>query len=98
LRRANKRLPLQALRALRWGATLTGVKLFSAKGYVACDLLKFLWENGEALPIVHMEKRVAGNRNRMMARRQESQPKRTRFSCVAGYCTGNDFTARDLAV
>jgi GNAT superfamily N-acetyltransferase len=38
------------------GATLTGVKLFRAKGYVALRSLEVPLGNGESLPIVHMEK------------------------------------------
>lgn len=38
------------------GATLTGVKLFRAKGYVALRSLEVPLGNGELLPIVHMEK------------------------------------------
>ncbi len=40
------------------GATLTGVPLYQARGYVALENLEVPLENGEALPIVHMEKRV----------------------------------------
>ncbi len=40
------------------GATLTGVKLFRAKGYVAVQFLEVPLGNGESLPIVHMEKRM----------------------------------------
>src|SRR5258708_7915363 len=40
------------------GATLTGVKLFRAKGYVAVQSLEVPLGNGESLPIVHMEKRL----------------------------------------
>jgi len=42
------------------GATLTGVKLFGAKGYVALQSLEVPLGNGESLPIVHMEKRMPG--------------------------------------
>jgi len=39
------------------GATLTGVKLFSAKGYLPVKRLDVPLDNGEVLPIVQMEKR-----------------------------------------
>lgn len=39
------------------GATLTGVKLFGVKGYVPVKRMDVPLENGEALPIVQMEKR-----------------------------------------
>jgi GNAT superfamily N-acetyltransferase len=38
------------------GATLTGVHLYQARGYVALENLEVPLENGEALPIVRMEK------------------------------------------
>jgi GNAT superfamily N-acetyltransferase len=38
------------------GATLTGVHLYRARGYVALENLEVPLENGEALPIVRMEK------------------------------------------
>jgi len=41
------------------GATLTGVKLFRARGYVAVRSLDVPLGNGESLPIVHMEKSVS---------------------------------------
>jgi len=40
------------------GATLTGVPLYLARGYVALENLEVPLANGEALPIVRMEKRV----------------------------------------
>jgi GNAT superfamily N-acetyltransferase len=40
------------------GATLTGVKLFEARGYVALEHLEVPLANGESLPVVHMEKQV----------------------------------------
>ena len=39
------------------GATLTGVKLFQTRGYVAIEHLEIPVGNGAALPIVRMEKR-----------------------------------------
>jgi GNAT superfamily N-acetyltransferase len=39
------------------GATLTGVKLFGAKGYAPVKRMDVLLDNGEVLPIVQMEKR-----------------------------------------
>jgi GNAT superfamily N-acetyltransferase len=40
------------------GATLTGVPLYQARGYVALENLEVPLANGEALPIVRMEKRM----------------------------------------
>jgi GNAT superfamily N-acetyltransferase len=42
------------------GATLTGAKLFGAKGYVAVRRIEIPLLNGEILPVIHMEKRAAG--------------------------------------
>jgi GNAT superfamily N-acetyltransferase len=42
------------------GATLTGAKLFGAKGYVAVKPISIPLMNGEVLPVIHMEKRVSG--------------------------------------
>jgi GNAT superfamily N-acetyltransferase len=39
------------------GATLTGVKLFSVKGYAPLQRMDVPLDNGEVLPIVQMEKR-----------------------------------------
>jgi GNAT superfamily N-acetyltransferase len=39
------------------GATLTGVKLFSVKGYAPIKRMDVPLDNGEVLPIVQMEKR-----------------------------------------
>jgi GNAT superfamily N-acetyltransferase len=39
------------------GATLTGVKLFGAKGYAPVKRMDVPLDNGEVLPIVQMEKR-----------------------------------------
>ena len=38
------------------GATLTGAKLFGAKGYVAVQPISIPLNNGETLPVIHMEK------------------------------------------
>ena len=38
------------------GATLTGAKLFGAKGYVAVKPISIPLINGESLPVIHMEK------------------------------------------
>jgi GNAT superfamily N-acetyltransferase len=38
------------------GATLTGAKLFGAKGYVAVRPISIPLANGEVLPVIHMEK------------------------------------------
>jgi GNAT superfamily N-acetyltransferase len=39
------------------GATLTGAKLFAARGYVAVKPISIPLINGEILPVIHMEKR-----------------------------------------
>jgi len=41
------------------GATLTGVPLYQARGYVALENLEVPLAHGETLPIVRMEKRIA---------------------------------------
>jgi len=43
---------------LEMGATLTGVPLYRARGYVALENFQAPLNNGESLPIVRMEKRV----------------------------------------
>ncbi|MGA9143122.1 MAG: GNAT family N-acetyltransferase [Candidatus Acidiferrales bacterium] len=40
------------------GATLTGVKLFGAKGYVALENIVVPLKNGEGLPVVRMSKQL----------------------------------------
>jgi GNAT superfamily N-acetyltransferase len=40
------------------GATLTGAKLFGAKGYVPVKPISIPLVNGESLPVIHMEKRL----------------------------------------
>jgi len=40
------------------GATLTGAKLFGARGYVAVKPISIPLKNGETLPVIHMEKRA----------------------------------------
>ena len=42
------------------GATLTGVPLYQARGYVALENLEVPLANGESLPIVRMEKQMPG--------------------------------------
>ncbi|MCW3053137.1 MAG: Acetyltransferase, family [Chthonomonadales bacterium] len=41
------------------GATLTGVPLYQARGYVALERISIPLANGDVLPIVHMEKRLS---------------------------------------
>jgi GNAT superfamily N-acetyltransferase len=41
------------------GATLTGVLLYQARGYAALESLEVPLPNGESLPIVRMEKKIA---------------------------------------
>jgi GNAT superfamily N-acetyltransferase len=45
------------------GATLTGVKLFGAKGYSPVKRMDVPLDNGEILPIVQMEKRDASGKS-----------------------------------
>jgi GNAT superfamily N-acetyltransferase len=45
-------------RRFEMGATLSGVPLYRARGYVEVGNLEVPLANGESLPIVHMEKRV----------------------------------------
>jgi GNAT superfamily N-acetyltransferase len=40
------------------GATLTGAKLFGAKGYVAVRPIEIPLLDGESLPVIHMEKQT----------------------------------------
>ena len=40
------------------GATLTGVKLFQTRGYVALERLEVPLEDSASLPVIRMEKRV----------------------------------------
>jgi GNAT superfamily N-acetyltransferase len=40
------------------GATLTGAKLFGAKGYLAVKPIAIPLVNGESLPVIHMEKQA----------------------------------------
>jgi N-acetylglutamate synthase-like GNAT family acetyltransferase len=40
------------------GATLTGAKLFGAKGYVAVENIEVPLKNGFSLPVIHMTKKV----------------------------------------
>jgi GNAT superfamily N-acetyltransferase len=40
------------------GATLTGAKLFGAKGYIAVRPISIPLVNGESLPVIHMEKQA----------------------------------------
>src|SRR5580692_9240856 len=42
------------------GATLTGAKLFGAKGYVAVEKFEIPLKNGLTLPVIHMAKRPKG--------------------------------------
>ena len=44
------------------GATLTGVPLYRARGYVALDSLAAPLENGESLVVVRMEKRMGSQK------------------------------------
>jgi GNAT superfamily N-acetyltransferase len=40
------------------GATLTGAKLFGAKGYVAVEKIEIPLKNGLSLPVIHMAKKA----------------------------------------
>lgn len=46
------------------GATLTGAKLFGARGYVAVRRLNVPLRNGESLPVIHMEKQASADKAR----------------------------------
>jgi GNAT superfamily N-acetyltransferase len=46
-------------RRFEMGATLTGVPLYRARGYVELERMGVPLANGEPLPIVHMEKRLS---------------------------------------
>jgi len=46
-------------RRFEMGATLTGVPLYRARGYVELENMGVPLANGESLPIVHMEKRLS---------------------------------------
>lgn len=50
-------------RRFEMGATLTGVKLFRARGYVVVNELSLPIGGGQTLPVVHMEKRLASRAN-----------------------------------
>jgi GNAT superfamily N-acetyltransferase len=45
-------------RRFEMGATLTGAKLFRARGYLPVRNLAVPLTNGESLPIIHMEKQA----------------------------------------
>jgi GNAT superfamily N-acetyltransferase len=45
-------------RRYEMGATLTGAKLFGAKGYVALEKIEVPLKNGLSLPVIHMTKRA----------------------------------------
>ena len=45
-------------RRYEMGATLTGAKLFGRKGYVPVKPISVPLDNGETLPVIHMEKRA----------------------------------------
>jgi len=56
---ACERAAMQAgFRRFEMGATLSGVPLYRARGYIAVENLSVPLANGESLPIVHMEKKV----------------------------------------
>jgi GNAT superfamily N-acetyltransferase len=48
----------EGFRRFEMGATLTGVKLFGARGYVEIERITLDIGGGERLPVVRMEKRV----------------------------------------
>jgi hypothetical protein len=43
---------------LEMGATLTGVPLYRARGYIALESLDVPLQNGESIKVIRMEKRV----------------------------------------
>jgi GNAT superfamily N-acetyltransferase len=48
----------EGFRRFEMGATVTGVKLFGARGYVEMERIQLDIGGGESLPVVRMEKRV----------------------------------------
>ena len=48
----------EGFRRFEMGATLSGVPLYSARGYISLESLGVPLANGESLPIVRMEKRL----------------------------------------
>ena len=48
----------EGFRRFEMGATLTGVKLFAARGYFAVERIELDIGGGQGLPVVRMEKRV----------------------------------------
>jgi GNAT superfamily N-acetyltransferase len=48
----------EGFRRFEMGATLTGVKLFGARGYVEMERIELDIGGGESLPVVRMEKRI----------------------------------------
>src|SRR5271166_6417428 len=54
----EKAAMVEGFRRLEMGATLTGVKLFGARGYVEVEQISLDIGRGERLPVVRMEKRV----------------------------------------
>ena len=48
----------EGFRRFEMGATLSGVPLYRARGYVSLENLGVPLANGESLPIVRMEKRL----------------------------------------
>ena len=57
LEACEKAATAAGFRRLEMGSTLSGVPLYRARGYVALENLQVPLANGEALPIVRMEKR-----------------------------------------
>jgi hypothetical protein len=50
------------------GATLTGVKLFSVRGYAAVENVVIPLGNGATLPVVRMEKKARGGAQSSLAK------------------------------
>ena len=55
------------------GATLTGAKLFAAKGYLPIERLSIPLVNGASLPIIHMHKHASSSRKDSAASLPESR-------------------------
>jgi GNAT superfamily N-acetyltransferase len=49
----------EGFRRFEMGATLSGVPLYRARGYIARENMGVALANGESLPIVRMEKRLS---------------------------------------
>jgi GNAT superfamily N-acetyltransferase len=63
------------------GATLTGVKLFQERGYVALERLEVPLEGGIMLPVIHMEKKHRQRRGRELHKLARNARERCKLVC-----------------